>query len=237
MNYANLLADGVGSWLQYERACGHSGLFSEKYLAQPVGHILSARSGNRALAEYTHPILKPHTAGSGRRPEIDFVVCEQYPSISIAVETKWIGSTKPSVESIAWDLIRLELLAHFENAQCYFVLGGKRVDLERFFGLSAFSNATSDRQRKPLLKHDTPGQHTITFGPLDRARTPILDDVFKKYPELPFPTRVVSHRSMPFPASQTKDGYQVYVWLVRPAQPRTTILGKKILQYYPKKRD
>ena len=64
MNYANLLADGVGSWLQYEHACGHSGLFSEKYLAQPVGHILSARSGNRALAEYIHPILKPHIAGS-----------------------------------------------------------------------------------------------------------------------------------------------------------------------------
>jgi hypothetical protein len=47
MNYARLLADGVGSWLQYEHACGHSGLFSEKYLAQPIGHILSGRSGNR----------------------------------------------------------------------------------------------------------------------------------------------------------------------------------------------
>ena len=236
MNYARLLADGVGSWLQYERACGHSGLFSEKYLAQPVGHILSGRSGNRTLPEYTHSTLASHTRRTGRRPAIDFAVCDPYPSVAIGVESKWIGSTTPSAESIAWDLIRLELLAHHEQASCYFLLGGKRRDLERLFGSAGFWNVTNDRQRKPLLRHDAPGQHSITIGPIDRARIPILEDEFENYSDLLFPSRIVTHRSQPFPKDATKDGYQVYVWQIRSAQPRTTFLGGRMKQYFPRKR-
>jgi hypothetical protein len=62
MDYAKLLAHGVGSWLQYEHACGHSELFSEKYLAQPIGNILSGQTGNRARAEFTHPVLSGETS-------------------------------------------------------------------------------------------------------------------------------------------------------------------------------
>jgi hypothetical protein len=119
MDYAKLLAHGVGSWLQYEQACGHSGLFSEKYLAQPIGHILSGRSGNRALAEYAHPVLVKTARGPGRRPAIDFAICNPYPKVEIGVESKWIGKTRPDVESIVWDLMRLELLVHHEGARCF----------------------------------------------------------------------------------------------------------------------
>jgi hypothetical protein len=237
MNYARLLADGVGSWLQYERACGHSGLFSEKYLAQPIGHILSGRSGNRTLAEFTHSVLAPRTRTAGRRPAIDFAVCEAYPSVAIGVESKWVGTTLPSIENIAWDLIRLELLAYHESARCYFLLGGKRKDLERLFGLAGFWNVATDRKRKPLLKHDASGEHTITIGPIDRARTPMLEDVFERYADLSFPSRIVTHRSTPFPVDQIKDGYQVYVWQIRSAQPRTTFLGGNMRQYFPRKSD
>jgi hypothetical protein len=232
MNYARLLADGVGSWLQYEQACGHSGLFSEKYLAQPVGHILSGRSGNRTLAEYTHPVLTSLTRRTGRRPAIDFAVCDPFPSVAIAVESKWAGATQPSIEGIAWDLIRLELLAHHENARCYFILGGRRRELEKLFALPAFWDVATNRQRKPLLRHDAAGMHAINIGPIDRVRTPILGDIFEKYPELSFPSGIVTHLSSPFPVEQIKSGYQVYVWQIRSAQPRTTFLGGKMKQHF-----
>src|SRR5262249_8205570 len=134
MNYARLLTEGVGSWLHFEYLCDRSGLFSEKYLAHPIGQILSARSANRTIAEYKHPVLAPLAKGAGRRPEVDFVICESYPTISLAVESKWVGQSEPSVESILWDLIRLELIAHQEEARCFFVLGGKRSALETLFG-------------------------------------------------------------------------------------------------------
>jgi len=146
MDYARLLTQGAGAWLQFEHACDRGGLFSEKYLAHPIGQILSARSGNRAIAEYKHPVLAPLAKGAGHRPEVDFVVCEPYPRVSIAVESKWIGRTKPSLQSILWDMIRLELLAHQEKARCFFVLGGKRADLDKYFANEVFSGASTKPQ-------------------------------------------------------------------------------------------
>ncbi len=110
-NIARLLSEGVGSWLHFEATCDRSGLFNEKYLSYPIGQILSARLGDRVQAEFTHPLLAPLMTGSGRRPQIDFAYCDIWPTPTIAVETKWIGRTKVSVEDIIWDLIRLEMIA------------------------------------------------------------------------------------------------------------------------------
>jgi len=125
MDYAKLLTQGVGAWLHFENACGRSELFSERYMASPIGQILYARSGNRAHAEVKHPVLEKLAKGPGRRPEIDFVVYDRHHKVSIAVESKWIGSTTPSIKSILWDLIRLEMVAHHEKSRSFFVLGGQ----------------------------------------------------------------------------------------------------------------
>jgi hypothetical protein len=169
MDYAKLLARGVGAWVQYEWACDHSGLFSEKYLAQPIGHILAGQSKNRASAEYTHTILSAHIKGPGKRPAVDFVVFSKYPKIEIAVESKWFGKTSVPVEDIVWDLVRLELLAH-EGARCFFVFGGKRRNLSKLFSSQAFAKGTTNRQRRPFLRHDSNVVHTISIGPIDKKK-------------------------------------------------------------------
>jgi hypothetical protein len=228
LDYAKLLAHGVGSWLEYEHACGHSGLFSEKYLAQPIGHILSGRSNSRALAEYSHPILSENMRGRGRRPAIDFVVCDPYPKVKIGVESKWIGRTSVAVEDIVWDLIRLELLAHMQGARCFFVLGGKRKNLVKLFSSDAFAKGTTNRQRKPFLRDDNNVIHTISVGPIDRKKLGILDSVFRRFPDLRFPSSIVTRRSAPFPEDQVADGFQVYVWEIRSAHNRATFTGESM---------
>jgi len=225
MDYARLLAHGVGSWLEYEMACGHGGLFSEKYLAQPIGHILSGRSNRRVLAEYRHPILSESMRGPGRRPAIDFVVCDPYPTVKLGVESKWIGKTSVAVDDIVWDLIRLEILAHTQSARCFFVLGGKRKNLLKLFSTEAFAQGTTNRQRKPFLRHDNNVIHTISVGPIDRKKLGMLDSIFRKFPDLKFPYSIVTRRSAPFPEDQVADGYQVYVWEIRSAHRRATFTG------------
>jgi hypothetical protein len=212
MDYARLLTVGVGSWLQFESACDRSGLFSEKYLAHPIGQILSARSGNRALAEYKHSVLAPLATGPGRRPEIDFVICESYPNVSVAVESKWIGQSEPSVQSVLWDLIRLELLAHHENARCFFVLGGKRAALERLFAREAFSDASSRPHRRPLLRHDSNHLHKIDLVPTVGVRIPLLKALFSPYQDFEFPHKILTRRSAPFPPNPKSSYFQVYTW-------------------------
>lgn len=181
MNYARLLCEGVGSWLQFEHACDRAGLFSEKYLTHPIGQILSARSGNRVKSEYLHPVLSELAKGPGRRPEIDFVVCDPYPSISIAVESKWIGSSKPSIERIIWDLIRLEMIAHHSKARCFFVLGGTRSNLNGYFEHQQFSGVISPRKSRPLLRTDSNTTHKTALVPTEQLRIPVLKKLFQPY--------------------------------------------------------
>jgi hypothetical protein len=225
MNYAKLLAHGVGAWVEYEWACDHSGLFSEKYLAQPIGHILAGQSKNRASAEYTHSVLAAHVKGPGKRPAVDFVVFGDYPKVEIAVESKWFGKTSVAIEDIVWDLVRLELLAR-EGARCFFVMGGKRRSLDALFANPAFAKGSSNRIRRPFLRHDSNTLSTIAIGPIDKKKLGILSPMFKKFPDLEFPTSIVTRRTAPFPENTKIDGYQVYVWEISSFSRRSTFLGR-----------
>ena len=80
-------------------------MFSEKYLTTAIGQILSARTGNRAIAEWPHPVLAPLQKGAGRRPEVDFVARDREDRVILAVESKWAGRTALSTSAILWDLL------------------------------------------------------------------------------------------------------------------------------------
>ena len=171
--------------------------------------------------------------GAGRRPAIDFAVCEPHPKISVAVESKWIRRrTKISVESILWDLIRLELVAHYENAKCYFVLGGKRKNLKALFNASTFSDSATVRYPKPLLRHEQNGLHRVSLVPTVGVRIPMLKRLFKDYQDLEFPQFLVTQRSAPFPATQITNGFQVYVWQVTPTGRRDTFRPRNSRHYF-----
>lgn len=235
MNYAKLLAAGVGSWIQFEHACARSNLFSEKYLTHPVGQILSARSGNRTYAEFKHPVLAELSKGSGRRPEVDFAVCDASGKVSIAVESKWIGRSRPTVSSVLWDLMRLELLAHHEQARCFFLLGGKRSELDKFFMRKTFSAGSSSYRGKPLLRHDSNQTHRTELVPThtNLTRIPILRKLFADYLDVEFPHEFVTVRTAPFPLEQVGRGFQIYVWEVKSAKRRDTFLPRNSKHYRP----
>jgi hypothetical protein len=232
MTLAKVLAHGVGSWVQFEQACSRSTLFEEKYLTHPIGQILSARTGARVLPEYNHPILAPLMQGAGRRPAIDFAVRDPDPKISVAVESKWIGRTRISVESVLWDLIRLELIVHYEQAKCYFMIGGKRKDLETLFNTPTFSDSATVSHRKPLLQHAHNGLHRVSLVPTVRVRIPMLKRLFKDYQDMEFPQLLVAQRSAPFPEAQTRNGFQVYVWRVMSAGRRDTFRPRNSRHYF-----
>ena len=122
---ARKLTVGIGSWLQFEYHCHRSELFSEKYLSVPIGQLLNAYYGPHVYAEIRHPVLAPLAKGRGRRPEVDFAVLNPFPKFLIAIESKW-ASEQTTADSILWDLIRLELIAHASNAQAFFILAGKK---------------------------------------------------------------------------------------------------------------
>ncbi len=216
INFARVLTGGVAAWLEFERACDRSGLFSEKYLTSAVGQILAARTGNRVEAEFTHPILAPLRQGPGRRPQVDFVVRNESRKIVLAVETKWAGRTTPSTNEILWDLIRLELIAHHENARCIFLLAGTGAKLKAIFDHPAFSDAETRPHRRPLLRHDNNVVHTTPLVPLVSVRFEMLKQLFEPYKDLRFAERIATRRAAPRPEVVKPKAYQVIAWEVLP---------------------
>jgi hypothetical protein len=229
-DFAKLLTTGVGSWLGFESACDRSGLFSEKYLTTAIGQILAARTGNRAIAEWPHPVLALLRTGPGRRPEVDFVVRDREGRVILAVESKWAGRTMPSTSAILWDLIRLELIADATGGRCLFVLGGTRQRLESVFKDAAFSDADG-RPNRPMLRHDNNVLHSTPLVPTVKARIPLLKQLFHGHQTFDFPEKIVSRRTQPFPPEPKPRHYQVYSWEILSATNRRTFRPENSRHY------
>jgi hypothetical protein len=231
MDFVRTLTEGVGSWLHFEDTCNRSGLFGERYLTHPIGQILSSRSGNRAIAEYRHPMLAPLMTGPGRRPEVDFVICDPYPKIKYAVESKWIGGRSMNVQNIIWDMVRLELIAHHEGAKCFFLMVGKRRSLETLFQSSSFSGPIVNTQRYPPLRTNKNSLHKFDLVPTVKHRIPVLRDIFRDYQDIAFPHKIISRRTQPFPSGCKLNQFQVYAWQIYPAARRDTFLPRNSRYY------
>jgi hypothetical protein len=169
--------------------------------------------------------------GPGRRPEVDFAVADPYPKIRFAVESKWIGNTSVSAQSILWDLIRLELIAYAENADCFFVLGGQRRALEAFFRTEAFAGPARSGPRHPLLRVDTNHVHSIPLVPTVRHRIPVLKRIFEPYQDFAFPHKITTNRSAPCPARCTLNQFQVYTWRIRSPARRNMFYPRNSSHY------
>ena len=143
------------------------------------------------------------------------------------MESKWIGNTKPSVESVLWDLIRLEMIAHSEGAECVFVLGGQRDALNAFFNSDKFYGARKPHQFRPLLRIDSDDVHSFPLVPTIPHRVEMLRRLFADYQDIAFPHKIATRRSAPFPQVGGLKQYQVYAWKVSSPERRE--------EFYPKK--
>jgi hypothetical protein len=232
MNLLRRVTEGLGAWLHYEYCCDRSEMFSEKYMAPPVGILLSSAQQGRVFAEFKHPILKEAMTGRGRRPALDFVVSERYPVPKIAIETKWIGRTRISVESVVWDLVRLALLSHHFDTQCYFVLGGQKKALTRFFETEDFSGPKHVSSAAPILNITSNHLTTFPFVPSQHYRVPLLRNVFQGWPaDLAAPQRITTTRTKPFPDVLAGGHFQVYAWKIACPPKKEVFLPKKSRHY------
>ncbi|MDY3879924.1 MAG: hypothetical protein SOZ39_02140 [Desulfovibrio piger] len=134
IDLASDLPRAVTSWLTFESACNRQELFSEYYLAKPIGEYLQANTVGILKSEYDHPVLSSYDAG--RNPQIDFVILRngQNSNICFALEVKWIRreTISQTIPRIYNDILRLRLLvSSISNAQFYFLISGLRDDINR----------------------------------------------------------------------------------------------------------
>jgi hypothetical protein len=209
-NVQRRLSEGTASWLLFEFHCQRGDIFSEKYLATPVGQILSSRYDGRIKAEENHPILA-QAGADGRPPQVDFVVTKADGSYAVVVESKWTGRSSISISQLIWDLVRLELIAFQSDAECYFVLGGFRKKIQPLLAQTHFGL----HPVHPVTKK----QKTNISIRLDQLPDAISNSLHKrmlKYPTVRFPNIITCDFPHHYPPEGNNMTFQVFTWRVRP---------------------
>jgi hypothetical protein len=133
------LSRGLSGRLSFDYACNRGGVFSETYFYGLMMELLASHvSPTGSVVRVGHPldaIQHPDRAG-GRFREVDFVITtrEDEPEVQAAIEVKWAGSGYATGENILKDLVRLSLVRNAHpNARCFFVLAGRRRDIQALF--------------------------------------------------------------------------------------------------------
>ncbi len=213
MNTAKRLAMAAGAWLQYEFACQRDTLFNERSLATPISNVLKSVYKHEVHAEFLHPVLAPLKSGPGRRPEVDFAVVQNYPQIICAVETKWVGVAGITMEDLLWDVLRLELIAHTEKADAYFVLAGRRKHLGEFLNSKAFLGQVRAKSKVQTILKMRPQPRIKITNPLPERKALFLK-VLSEYQDLSFPVEISTTVGQMYPETCPTFQYQAYAWQV-----------------------
>jgi hypothetical protein len=223
----------VGAWLHFEYLCQRGPLFNERYLSYAVGQILTSAYGDRVKGEFPHPILAPLATGPGRRPAIDFVCFgDTYPDIAVAVETKWAGSSHTTVETILWDLIRLEMVASRFGAECLFILAGSSDELTKLFRKLKL-RAPGGASVTHILSSGAHLTRGLSMMPTPHYKVPILRKLFLGYQDVPIPRGIVIRGPFKFPKESPANHVQVYVWKVESTMNREEFMPSNIRHYRP----
>jgi hypothetical protein len=215
MNTFSKIADGLASWLNFEVRAGRKNLFSEAYLANPLGQLLQYRFPGRVIAEVQHPILGPEMSGPGRRPSIDFVIDGGRRPYEIAIETKWISKSPTLLRDIVRDVIRLDMLNPGFAKECILVVAGRRGDFEELFAQEQFQPHPTDIKRKHILPMNNYSKSSVRMVPTPKFRKDLYTSVLKPYRTLEISKTIPLERSGPYPKNANINTYQVYIWRIR----------------------
>lgn len=207
------LSLGLAAWLQYERCCRRTEVLSEAYLSYPISQILNSHSNARVVSEFVHPVLKrERDITGGRKPALDFALCDHDGTVKLAIEVKWAGRSELSLQSVIWDLVRLELLRRESEADCIFILAGQMGRIENFFSKTLYAGKYGGAETRKVLNHLGNGLNSLSLDSTIRSHRPIFKELYKNYQGTQFPNRLATNRTDPLIETRKARDYQVYVW-------------------------
>lgn len=208
------LSDGIASWLTFEKCSGREGLFSEKYMALPISQILAHHFGASVEAEHNHPVLAVGKR-RGRPPQLDFIV-KGNKEVSLAVESKWIGTTSVKVADVIWDCVRLELAANYYNCDGLFILAGEKGKVDKCLESSAFNPKTNKGKPSPVLGLNGSGRMSVNIQSPKKNFGPKLHEYLNFFPLVDYPRSFVCGTGVQTNKTAHKNHYIAAVWHIKP---------------------
>jgi len=208
------LSEGVSSWLTFEKCSGRGRLFSEKYMALPISQILAHHFGAVVEAEHNHPVLSLG-GRRGRPPQLDFIVRDG-DTVSLVVESKWIGKSSVKISDVIWDCVRLELAANFYGCDGIFILAGENGKVEASLKSSAFNPKTSRGIPSPILGLNGNGRKSVNIQSPKKDFGPALHEYLALFPKVQFPRSFVCGTGVQINRDASSKKNIAAVWHIKP---------------------
>jgi hypothetical protein len=208
------IAIGLNAWLTFEQMCKREPLFSEAYLAYPIGQLLATRYGNALVSEHPHPVLAPRKTGRGDKPKLDFAVLRADGSIELAIETKWLSSSPSLQRDIIRDMVRLELACHSQNCDGWLIVAGKSSDFQQLVGAAKFQGHPSHVGSDTILPHGNSRDGRLRLNPPAKFRRDMLDTALTPFAGLDLADCIHVTRFGPYPVDAPANGYVTYLWRI-----------------------
>lgn len=218
----HILSGGLSSWLEFEKAAGRSGLFSEKYMALPISQLLSHNMNGRVVAETNHPVLSGRGV-RGRPPQLDFTI-HKGDKVIACIESKWIGTTEVTIGDVIWDCVRLEIAANAYGCDGIFVLAGRIGSLNAVLSSERFQSENRRGNVSPIMNIYGKGKWSINTQTTKHSYSKKLREYMSRYSEVDFPQSVICGNGIQVNRGADRETYVAAAWTVRPerANPRFT---------------
>jgi hypothetical protein len=136
------LAQAIVHWLEYQEICGRAELFSEAYMAQPIGEYCLSLSPTHFEPEFVYPAA--YQEGTRRKRALDFAVLGRNAAntqnvVKHAIETKFVTAKRQFHQEVYDDLYRLawfQPTREPEGCCRWLVIAGYRKNLDgaKFLG-------------------------------------------------------------------------------------------------------
>jgi|GEM_PF-4871498 len=224
------LADSVAHWLEYQKLVKKEELFCESYLAQPVGEFLITHFPEKQFKPEYQGLPFKERKTRGRPASIDYVMLNRDNKqtvgkrMAIAIEAKWVSSNQLNAHLIFFDVFRLRDIRNFrENnpISCYFLICGKRTDIEKNFINRTLKN---NSDKRVFTEHfPTTKNNVITWKTTDDTQLKKYYDQYRKgkteHAKNQMPEDIELKVKL-FGKKETEN-FQVFLWEVQLKQGRS----------------
>ncbi|WP_323794739.1 hypothetical protein [Nisaea sp.] len=240
-NKGRVIAHATGAYLSYQYAIGNSRSFEESILTTPIQEAMKHAFSTNIAIKFTHPILKNARKNKkGRKSEVDFAALAPiYGKTIAAVEAKWAGSSHCTVENITWDILRLALMIENEDYESFFLLAGKKKDIQKLFNSKKFLGEKNIKGKyNPILSIPNHGGGVLRLTNAFSDRKRMIHRIVYPYRDTKFSSLIKTGTPSVYPSTSTNGQYQVYVWkiIIPQGTPFITPSNTRIYGYNPDKK-
>lgn len=208
---ATRLAGAITGWLDFQAACGREPLFSESFMAQPVGEFLQAIHSGRVELEWMHPNLNP-AGRKGRPRQVDYALFSRDTDRPMcALEAKWAESS-PTAQRLLDDVLRLECVRNSQNQHMtrFFLLSGTAAAVSTTLALEVNVGGGRASFVPEILPVSPGGKVTLEVRTCKQWMRPYFEEFASSY-STALPAAYIAQCL----ADETRGDMRTLIWRVR----------------------